>query len=176
MKKLHKVLIAAGLAAALAGCSSMGSKNGAGANGQMGQNGEGTYSQGLGADGSFSWDNLSPAQRQQLLAQRVYYFKFDSAQIREQDIPAIKAQAHYLLANPNKKVLLAGNTDARGSREYNVALGMRRSDSVANILKMQGVSNKQIREISYGQEKPAVLGNTEEAYQKNRRVQLEYEN
>jgi peptidoglycan-associated lipoprotein len=110
-----------------------------------------------------------------VLAARSFYFLFDKNNVNPKDIPIIKAHARYLLKNPRAKVLLEGNTDSRGSREYNVALGQRRANAVKNILRMQGVSNRQIRTISYGAEKPVALGRTESAYRLNRRVDLRYE-
>lgn len=104
-----------------------------------------------------------------------YYFDFDKSEVQESDMASIKVQAKFLNTQANAKILLAGNTDERGSREYNIALGQRRADSVANSLKMSGVEAKQITTVSYGAEKPAALGHTEEDYQKNRRVDLTYQ-
>jgi peptidoglycan-associated lipoprotein len=72
--------------------------------------------------------------------------------------------------------VIEGNTDLRGSREYNIALGQRRANAVKSILRMQGVPNKQIRTVSYGAEKPIAFGHTEAAYRLNRRDDLRYEN
>jgi peptidoglycan-associated lipoprotein len=105
---------------------------------------------------------------------QVYYFAFDQSHVRADDMPAIRAQAKYLEANPNAKVRLEGNADDRGSREYNVALGMRRADAVEMALMANGVAKNQITKVSYGKEHPAVLGDNEHAWSLNRRVELVY--
>lgn len=104
-----------------------------------------------------------------------YYFDFDNSKIHEDDKVDLKLQVQYLLSHPNAKVLLAGHTDEIGSREYNVALGERRANSVLNFLRFAGIKPNQIRVLSYGQEKPKALGHNQEAYRINRRVELTYE-
>jgi peptidoglycan-associated lipoprotein len=106
----------------------------------------------------------------QSLSRRIYYFDFDSNVVREDDKPAINANAEYLMAHPNKKIIVEGHTDPRGSREYNIALGERRAKAVANILAAKGVNSSQIRIVSYGSQKLAAMGRTEADYQQDRRV------
>lgn len=106
---------------------------------------------------------------------QTYYFGFDQSGIGSDDMPAIKAQAEYLVNHPAAKVRLAGNTDNRGSREYNVALGWRRDQAVSRIMAQAGVSPRQIDMVSYGKERPAVMGDNEAAWALNRRVNLVYE-
>jgi len=108
-------------------------------------------------------------------ANQTYYFGFDQSTMRPQDLRALLVQAHYLSLHPNTKVRLEGNTDNRGSREYNVALGWRRDQAVARILEQQGVTPAQLDMISYGKERPAVVGNSQNAWALNRRVNLIYE-
>jgi len=79
-----------------------------------------------------------------------------------------------LVANPSIHIILEGNSDERGSREYNVALGEQRARSVANMMKAQGVSDSQLQTVSYGEEKPAAMGNDESAWEQNRRVEIVY--
>ena len=79
-----------------------------------------------------------------------------------------------MITHSNARVLVAGNTDARGSHEYNMALGERRALAVVRILKMAGVKPSQIRYISYGDMRPIALGHTQMAYAQNRRVDLTY--
>lgn len=105
---------------------------------------------------------------------QVYYFNFDSDNIQKKDLNSVAVQSSYLIANPNVKVRLEGNTDERGSREYNIGLGWRRAKAVGQMLEQQGVSPKRIVMVSYGEEKPAVFGHDETAYAKNRRVNLIY--
>lgn len=113
--------------------------------------------------------------REGMLAKRTVHFEFDSSTVLSEDKPILDAHAHFLAEHRELKVLLEGNTDSRGSREYNIALGERRADSVANYLKLQGVNANQIRTISYGKEKPVALGDSEDAYRQNRRVDIVYE-
>lgn len=108
-------------------------------------------------------------------AEQTYYFPFDSSEIRSSDIRAMNIQATYLATHSSAKIRLEGNTDNRGSREYNIGLGWRRDQAVARILEQQGVSPKQIDMVSYGKERPAVMGNNEQAWRLNRRVHLVYE-
>lgn len=107
---------------------------------------------------------------------RVIYFDFDSSDIRPEFTDAVAAHARYLSRNASIRVRLEGNTDERGSREYNVGLGERRAQSVRRALLLQGVAESQITTVSYGEEKPAAAGSNEEAYAKNRRVEFAYQN
>ena len=104
-----------------------------------------------------------------------FYFGFDQSVVYPMYLKDIETHANYLMTHPNVKVKLEGNTDARGSREYNVALGWRRADSVAKVLEMDGVSKRQIEEVSFGSERPFASGSTDQDYQLNRRVDLVYE-
>ena len=81
----------------------------------------------------------------------------------------------FLQQHPSAHVLLEGNTDERGSREYNIALGERRANAVIDIFRLAGVKPQQIRVVSYGQEKPAAMGHNEESWRLNRRVELSFE-
>lgn len=104
-----------------------------------------------------------------------YYFDFNKYDVHSEDFPSIKVQADYLATHAKGQVLLAGNTDERGSREYNIALGNKRAQSTAAQLKADGVSANQITTVSYGAEKPVALGHDEAAWAKNRRVDLTYQ-
>lgn len=108
------------------------------------------------------------------LAQRVIYFAFDSAVIDPRFQPVIDVHATYLKANPGFKVILQGHTDERGSREYNLALGQRRAESVRQALSLLGVPDGQMEAVSFGEEKPAVQGSNEEAWRMNRRTEIHY--
>lgn len=105
---------------------------------------------------------------------RVIYFSYDSSSIDQRAEAIIRAHAAYLKKNPNTKILLEGHTDSRGSREYNIALGERRAVSVLKRFQALGAPVTQIRIVSYGEEKPAVAGFDESAYQRNRRVVIQY--
>ncbi len=106
--------------------------------------------------------------------QAVVYFAFDSSEITSEAAGILNQHANLLSSNPSASVLIAGNTDERGSREYNIALGERRAQSASAYLASQGVAANNIRVISYGEERPAAAGNTEEAYALNRRAELSY--
>ncbi|HLD17253.1 MAG TPA: peptidoglycan-associated lipoprotein Pal [Coxiellaceae bacterium] len=106
---------------------------------------------------------------------QVYYFNYDADGVSTDDRAAIDAQGNYLSSHPDAKVRLEGNTDERGSREYNIGLGWRRAQAVQRILEQDGASSKQIAVVSYGKEKPADAGHTEAAWKLNRRVNLVYE-
>ncbi|MDU8924067.1 peptidoglycan-associated lipoprotein Pal [Pasteurellaceae bacterium LIM206] len=102
------------------------------------------------------------------------YFAFDKYNIEGEYQQLLDAHASYLTATPAAKVLIEGNTDERGTPEYNIALGQRRADAVKNFLAAKGVQAGQLSTVSYGEEKPAVLGHDEAAYAKNRRAVLAY--
>ena len=108
------------------------------------------------------------------LSKRTIYFMLDSSQVQQDFVPVIAAHARYLLANPSQHVVLEGNGDERGSREYNIALGEQRSKTVAGMLIAQGVSESQLSIVSYGEEKPVAMGHDESAWELNRRVELAY--
>jgi len=109
-----------------------------------------------------------------LLATRVVYFDFDSAEIKGAGTDVVAAHAKYLGAHPAIRVRLEGHTDERGSREYNIGLGERRAQSVRRALLLQGATDVQISTVSYGEERPAAPGHDEAAWAKNRRVEIVY--
>ena len=106
--------------------------------------------------------------------QAVVYFAFDSSEITAQSASVLNQHVSLLNSNPAATVVIAGHTDERGSREYNMALGERRAQAARNYLAAQGVTAFNIRVISYGEERPAAAGNTEDAYAQNRRAELSY--
>jgi len=109
-----------------------------------------------------------------ILSHRSIYYDFDQYDVKDEYRPLIEAHAAYLRAHPDAKVLIQGNTDERGSREYNVALGQRRADGVKRMLLLLGVKEDQVEAVSLGEEKPKALGTTEEAYAQNRRCDILY--
>jgi peptidoglycan-associated lipoprotein len=106
--------------------------------------------------------------------QAVVYFAFDSSEITSQAAGVLNQHAGLLSSNPAAGVVIAGHTDERGSREYNIALGERRAQAARDYLAAQGVAVNNIRVISYGEERPAAAGTTEDAYAQNRRAELSY--
>ena len=105
---------------------------------------------------------------------KVIYFDYDSFIVKDEFKNAIESHAQFLKANPKVKLSLEGHTDERGGREYNLALGQKRSDAVRQSLSLLGVSSAQVESVSFGEEKPAVQGGDEAAYSKNRRAEFFY--
>ena len=104
----------------------------------------------------------------------VIYFDFDRSEIRPEYASLINSHAKHLAGAGAVKIRVEGHTDERGSREYNIALAERRAQAVRLALKLQGAGDAQLTTVSYGEERPAVVGSDESAYEKNRRVELVY--
>ncbi len=102
----------------------------------------------------------------------VFYFDFDIAEFRPADRDVLTFHGQDLAANPGKRIRLEGHADERGTREYNLALGERRAQSIMNFLIVNGASRSQIEVVSYGEERPADAATSEAAYQRNRRVEV----
>jgi peptidoglycan-associated lipoprotein len=111
-----------------------------------------------------------------LAAQRIIYFDYDSSDVRNEFIDVIAAHGRYLAGNATVRVRLEGHSDERGSREYNIALGERRAQTVKKALSLQGVQESQIATVSFGEERPAASGSDDNAWSKNRRVEIVYIN
>ena len=109
------------------------------------------------------------------LAKRSVYFDFDSFVIRDEFRSTVEAHAKYLQANRTRRVIIQGNTDERGSREYNLALGQKRAEAVRRALNTLGVPDNQIEAVSLGEEKPRSGGTDESAWAENRRADLVYQ-
>ncbi len=111
-----------------------------------------------------------------ILSKRKVYFNFDSDEVKAEFRPLLEAHAKYLLANASAKVTLQGNTDERGTREYNLSLGQRRSVAVKKTLNLLGVQDAQIETVSFGEEKSAPNCAEDPCAKENRRVDIVYEN
>ncbi len=109
------------------------------------------------------------------LAKRSIYFDFDQYVIRDEFKGTVDAHAKYLVANKARKVVIQGNTDPRGSREYNLALGQKRAEAVRKALVSLGVADPQLEAVSFGEEKPKATGTSEAAMAENRRADLVYQ-
>jgi len=133
-----------------------------------------------GGDGTAIVDSSPMTVMEQLeqtegaLSNRTIYFEFDSAKLTSESIDILETHGNFVAGNGEVSVRLEGHADERGSREYNIALGDRRAQSVRRVLLFQGASSDQVETVSYGEEKPAVSGHDEEAWGKNRRVELIY--
>lgn len=119
---------------------------------------------------------LDPKNPASPLAQRLVHFDYDSAAIRDEYRALIEAHAQYLKQEKAaRSIILQGHADERGSREYNLALGQRRAESVYKALSLLGVADARMEAVSFGEEKPVAEGHNEEAWQQNRRVEIVYE-
>jgi peptidoglycan-associated lipoprotein len=129
------------------------------------------------AQGENTGITVSPLEEEQrrLMQQLVVYFDYDQAEIRPEFNAMLAAHGQYLARNPNVRVRLEGNTDERGSREYNIGLGERRAQAVRRALLLQGAAATQLTTVSYGEERPAATGSDEESWRLNRRVELVYQ-
>jgi len=105
---------------------------------------------------------------------RIIYFDYDSFTIKPEFQSLIEAHSRYLKANNTRRVSIEGHTDDRGGREYNLALGQRRSEAVRRSLGLLGVPDSQIEAVSFGKEKPAAPGSDEASYAQNRRAEIVY--
>ena len=110
--------------------------------------------------------------RRSALATRVFYFDFDIADFRQADRDILNFHAQDLASNSNRRIRVEGHADEQGTREYNLALGERRANSIVNYLIVNGASGSQVEIVSYGEERPADRGDSEVSYQRNRRVEI----
>lgn len=136
---------------------------------------ESLYGNGTGAVGVDAAGKAMLADPNNILSKRIVYFDFDKSNIRPEFQSLIAAHADFLKKYPKAHVILQGNADERGSREYNMALGQRRADSVRQALTVLGVTTGQIETISFGEEKPAAEGHDESAWKLNRRTVIVYQ-
>ena len=198
MTRTLRLLLAAGCALAIVGCASSVKRDeagtapiedksataaaGAGAAGAAGAGSGAT----AGAAGAGSADSRQIAQvttgtKDPLsdpaspLAKRSIYFDFDSFTVRDDFRSTIEAHARYLVANPQRRVVVQGNADDRGSREYNLALGQKRSEAVRKALGALGVAENQVEAVSFGEEKPRATGADEASWAENRRADFVYQ-
>ena len=105
---------------------------------------------------------------------RIIYFDYDSYTVKPEFQALVDGHARFLKANPQRRVSIEGHTDERGGREYNLALGQKRSEAVRRALNLLGVSDNQIEAVSFGKEKPAVPGGGESVWAQNRRAEIAY--
>ncbi|MBT8530860.1 peptidoglycan-associated lipoprotein Pal [Polynucleobacter paneuropaeus] len=108
------------------------------------------------------------------LFEKSVYFGFDEYTVQTKYQNMLSAHAGYLKAHPEQKIIIQGNTDDRGTAEYNLALGQRRSDAVRKALVLMGVPDAQMEAVSFGKEKPKAEGDTESAWAENRRADIVY--
>lgn len=161
--RIARSLTIAALTAFLAACSSV----------PLDQSGAGTTD---GSDSASSGQVMDPFNPQSPLAQqRSVYFDFNSYVVPEQYRSLVEMHSSYLMSNGQQRIRIEGNADARGGSEYNLALGQRRSEAVARMMTLIGVSASQVEAISFGKERPKSLGNTEADFAENRRADIVYQ-
>ncbi len=121
--------------------------------------------------------NLNPILRDpnNILSKRSVYYDYDSFVVKNEYRPLVQAHAQYLRDNAGARVLLQGSADERGSREYNLALGQKRADSVRNAMTLSGAKDSQIEAVSLGEEKPRATGHDEASWAENRRTDIRYQ-
>ncbi|MEJ2175088.1 MAG: peptidoglycan-associated lipoprotein Pal [bacterium] len=164
------------LCAMLAACASTSEQSPAGVEDRK----PGAEARGVEAGGP-SGVGLTAAQRAALtdpsspLSKRSIFYDFDKYDVKAEYRPLVEAHGNFLRENPGMKVLIQGNTDERGSREYNIALGQRRSDGVKRMLLLLGAREDQVESVSLGEEKPRAAGSSEDAWAQNRRSDILYQ-
>jgi peptidoglycan-associated lipoprotein len=175
MKTFHRHLLAAVAAASLAACSSVPLDSQAPVESRTGT----TSGTGAGTGGAASSqtrvapvDVTGTSNVNFTNLPRVVYFDFDSYVVKDQYRPVIEANAKALTTNRKMHMAVEGHTDDRGSSEYNLALGQRRAEAVVKSLTLLGADPTQLEAVSFGKERPAVQGENEEAWAKNRRAEL----
>ena len=127
---------------------------------------------GAGAVGSAAGDPRRDPKN--ILSKRSVYFDFDSFVVKDEYRPIVEAHARYLAANRGARMTIQGNTDERGSREYNIALGQKRADAIKRTMTLLGAQEAQIETVSFGKEKPKNAGHDEAAWAENRRGDILY--
>ena len=153
----------------LAGCSGTNVKPQADATSKTGE------SQQTNANNSTTANQQSVAANAALSAHSVY-FSFDQSDVQDNYKPVLETNAKYIKEHPGTKIVLQGNSDERGSSEYNLALGNRRAENTKKVLAVMGVSRKQIEVTSYGKEKPKSLCHEKSCWAENRRADIVYSN
>ncbi len=176
---IKRMFLALGVAAAIAGCSSVplsdvpvedknpssvGTQPGGGVPGSGGQSRVAPV-----VTEPAGGANQGPAN-----VARLVYFDYDSYVLKPEYQSLIEAHARFLKANPSRRANIEGHTDERGGREYNLALGQRRSEAVRRALGLLGVPDTQIEAVSFGKEKPAAMGSDEASWAQNRRAEIFY--
>lgn len=168
------LLLSSLLVALLAACSSTPKTEGGAAVEDRGASGSGSSVARVDAGQPSGSGIAALRDPKNILSKREVFFDFDSYVIREDAKPLVEAHAKFLVANPTMKMLIQGNADERGSREYNLALGQKRADAVKKALVLLGAKDGQIESVSLGEEKPRCSDRSEDCYAQNRRGDMLY--
>jgi len=172
MSKLKSTICSLAVLALVAGCSSTKLDDSA-ANGAAGAGGAGAGGAASGVAPVTIDPNAQTAAGPVGVA-RIVYFDYDSYTIKPEFQSLIDGHARFLKANAQRRISIEGHTDERGGREYNLALGQKRSEAVRRALTLLGVNDAQIEAVSFGKEKPAVQGTGEDVWAQNRRAEIVY--
>ena len=167
MKKIARILIAAVLVAAVAGCAGKKTKPAP----PPEEAPPPTTTAPMESTGRYTRESLDTDS---CLRQRVIYFDLDRTEIKPEFQAQVACHAAYLRQFPEARVRLEGNADERGSREYNLGLGERRGNAVQSALSAAGASSSQLNVVSYGEERPVCRQHEESCWSKNRRVEIIY--
>jgi peptidoglycan-associated lipoprotein len=175
---MQRVFLAAALAAALAGCASGVKLDDVPV---VDRSGTAVAPGGPGAGGGGATtvpqvraDEVPGSVTGPVNVSRLVYFDYDSYTIKPEFQSLIESHARFLKQNGRRHIVIEGHTDERGGREYNLALGQRRSEAVRRALELLGVGDNQVEAVSFGKEKPAVQGGDESAWAQNRRAEIAY--
>jgi peptidoglycan-associated lipoprotein len=179
---MKKFLAAVAMVAVLAGCSTQPSApvddqstaEAAAAAAKSGTTTSGATTSGISGTSSGTGGANPLKDPNNVLSKRSVYFEFDSFVVEDKYKAMVESHARYLAGNRAAKVTLQGNTDERGSREYNIALGQKRAEAVKRVMVLMGAQDVVIETVSYGKEKPKREGHDEAAWAENRRVDIVY--
>ncbi len=131
-------------------------------------------SQGVDSAAEFTTDDGVLMNRERFINADIF-FEFDSSTLSAEAESILRAKAEWMRRNPSLTIVIEGHCDNRGTTEYNLALGERRAESVKRFLIDLGIAETRIRTISFGEERPLVMGDNEEAWAKNRRAHFEFD-
>jgi len=169
------VALVAPLALAAA-CSTQPATESAGSNAQPASGASAQQSAGSPGSprGTASGGAMKNAKGTTKTAKRSVYYDFDKSDIKPEQLPTVEDNAKYLREQQSLKVRVEGNADERGSREYNLALGQKRAESVAKTMRLLGVPESRMESVSYGAERPRASGHDEQSWSENRRADIVY--
>ena len=171
----NRIFLISLLAAIVAGCASTSIPDPEAGDGSMDSSSDSSSSSGFEDRSGFGGEEV-PYEADDAAMGMIIYFDFDQSDLKPQYADLLARHANKLSNNSATRIRLEGHADERGSREYNIGLGERRSQAVRRMLLIQGASTSQISTVSFGEERPAAFGSNEEAYALNRRVEIKYLN
>jgi len=155
--------------------SSGGASSSSGSSPSTSAGSSGSASKSAGASSASSASAVDPVNDpSNILSKRSIYFDYDQYTVKEEYRSLVEAHGKFLASNPDRKVIIQGNTDERGGSEYNLALGQKRAEAVRRAMALAGARDSQMEAISFGKEKPKASGSDESAWMENRRADIVY--